>query len=88
LKTSFFILFPSPNKMVERLHRQMKAAIKGSDNENWVASLPSVLMGIRCAIKDELGASPSELVYRSTIRLPGEFITVSTSRSTLPISDF
>jgi transposase InsO family protein len=47
---------PSSNGMVERLHRQLKAAIKCKDSENWVASLPSVLLGIRCAIKDDLGA--------------------------------
>ncbi|XP_068967632.1 uncharacterized protein [Bombus flavifrons] len=60
--------------MVERLHRQLKAAIKCHDTSNWVEILPIVLLGIRTAIKEDLNATAAEMVYGTAIRLPAEFL--------------
>lgn len=65
---------PSANGMIERFHRQMKAALKARCNtEHWVDELPIVMLGIRAAVKEDVGCSPAELVYGTTLRLPGQF---------------
>ncbi|CAK9814075.1 Transposon Ty3-G Gag-Pol polyprotein [Anthophora plagiata] len=56
---------PQANGLVERLHRQLKAAIKCHDNSNWIDILPIVLLGIRAALKEDLGTTAAELVYDS-----------------------
>lgn len=67
---------PSANGMVERLHRQLKAALVAQDDRtHWLQHLPLVLLSIRCAFKPDLGFTSSELVYGATPRLPGEFFT-------------
>ncbi|KAK7491960.1 hypothetical protein BaRGS_00016806 [Batillaria attramentaria] len=61
--------------MVERFHRQLKAALKArTTTPGWFAELPMVLLGIRCSWRVDPGCSPAELVYGSTLRLPGEFL--------------
>ena len=71
---------PAANGMVERFHRQLKTALKCS--QLWTESLPLVLLGIRTAIKDDLKCSTAEMVYRTTLRLPGELF-VSTPSNTV-----
>ena len=66
---------PQANGMVERMHRTMKAALKaklGAD-PNWVDALPTVMLGMRAAVKDDLQCSAAEMVYGEPLRLPGEF---------------
>ncbi|GFW64501.1 pol polyprotein [Trichonephila clavipes] len=41
--------------------------------ESWLDSLPMVLLGIRSSFKQDLEASSAELVYGTTLKLPGEF---------------
>lgn len=72
---------PQANGIVERLHRQLKAALKARlVGPAWMDELPLVLLGLRSAPKEDLGCAPSELVYGTTIRLPGEFFETSNSR--------
>ena len=60
--------------MVERFHRQLKAAIMAHESPNpWTITLPAVLLGARSAVKELLGRSAAEIVYGTTLRLPGEF---------------
>ena len=41
--------------MVERFHRQLKAAIMAHESPNsWTTTLPAVLLGIRSAVKETL----------------------------------
>ncbi len=75
---------PQTNGMVERFHRQLKAALKAHLNpEAWIDTLPLVLLGIRTAFKPDLNATVSELVYGTTLRLPGQFFHTSPT----PLSD-
>jgi cleavage and polyadenylation specificity factor subunit 1 len=60
--------------MVERLHRQLKAAIKCHQKDRWTEVLPTILMGIRAAWREDLATSSAELVYGEPLRLPGEFL--------------
>ena len=65
---------PIANGLVERLHRQLKAALKSQPNPaHWSDSLPIVLLGIRTSLKEDIQCSSAELVYGTTLRLPGEF---------------
>ena len=60
--------------MVERFHRQLKAVIMAHESPNpWTTTLPAVLLGVRSAVKDLLGRSAAEMIYSTTLRLPGEF---------------
>ncbi len=69
---------PIANGLVERFHRQLKAALKTYPTpEHWTTSLPLVLLGIRTAFKEDLHCTAAELVYGTTLRLPGEFFTSS-----------
>lgn len=79
---------PAANGLVERFHRQMKAAIMCHDTEDWVEVLPLVLLGIRTAWKDDLAASTAELVYGETIRLPGDFFESSEQDKAPDYTDF
>ena len=65
---------PQSNGMVERFHRQLKEAIMAHESPNpWTKTLHAVLLGARSAVKELLGRSAAEIVYGTTLRLPGEF---------------
>lgn len=67
---------PQANGIVERFHRTLKCALKAKERPNeWVANLPIVLLGLRTAVRDELKASPAELVYGTTLNLPADFFS-------------
>ena len=74
---------PAANGMVERSHRQLKAAIKCHGTTKWTKVLPSVLLGMRCAWRADLEATSADLVYGEPLRLPGEFLaeTAATTQS-------
>lgn len=74
LRTSFH---PSSNGMVERSHRTLKAALTAHRDLKWTETLPTTLLDVRTALKEDLDASAAEMVYGSTIRLPGDFVTRS-----------
>nr|VZI51113.1 unnamed protein product [Spirometra erinaceieuropaei] len=68
------------NGIVERFHRQLKTTLRAvEDPGNWSDNLPLALLGIRAALKSDLGCSAAELVFGTTLRLPGE-MTTPTSR--------
>nr|CAH8846360.1 unnamed protein product [Trichobilharzia regenti] len=68
---------PKANGTVERLHRQLEAGLSAANNTHWTESLPLVLLGIRNALKTDAGCTSAELVYGTTLRLPGEFVSPS-----------
>ncbi|BHF64966.1 hypothetical protein SprV_0200797500 [Sparganum proliferum] len=49
------------------------------DPGNWSDNLPLALLGIRAAPKSDLGCSAAEVVFGTTLRLPGDMVA-STSR--------
>lgn len=79
---------PIANGMVERFHRQLKAAQKShSEGSDWSKSLPLVLLGIRSALKEDIGCTAAELVYGTTLRLPGSYF-VGSSPTFPPVSEY
>ncbi|GFY10331.1 hypothetical protein TNCV_2630091 [Trichonephila clavipes] len=69
---------PQANGMIEELHRPLKSAIKCHATERWTEVLPIILLGLRASLKDIL-CTPAELVFGTTIRLPGEMFDSSKS---------
>ena len=69
---------PQANGMIERVHRQLKAALMArQDQTDWMTHLPLVLLGIRTSWRAEMGCSPAELTYGTTLHLPGECVASS-----------
>ena len=69
---------PQANGMVERFHRDLKAALRARlSGPNWADELPWVLLGLRTAPREDLHASVAELVYGTTLTVPGDFIAPS-----------
>ena len=59
--------------MVERFHHQLKGALKAQPNPtSWVDALLLVLLGIRTALTEDLSATQAEIVYGTTLHIPGE----------------
>ena len=80
---------PLANGMVERLHRQLKTALKARTTDPyWMDHLPFVLLGLRVAWRENPNCSPAELVYGSSLRIPGEFIDTQNNRQCEPTSQF
>lgn len=78
---------PQANGMVERLHRQLKTAVKCHQDDRWTEVLPTVLMGIRAAWKEDMQATSAELVYGETLRLPEQFLN-RVSEKEVGVSNF
>ena len=51
-------------------------------------TLPLTLLGIRTALKEDLQHSSAELVYGSTLRLPGELFTSQLALTPISVQDF
>ncbi|GFX81740.1 retrovirus-related Pol polyprotein from transposon opus [Trichonephila clavipes] len=64
---------PQCNGKVERLHRTLKGSIKAHNNIRWTESLPTVLLGVRAAIRPDISYTIAQMVYGTSIKLPGEF---------------
>ncbi|GFW04642.1 hypothetical protein TNCV_3066601 [Trichonephila clavipes] len=64
---------PQCNGKVERLHRTLKGAIKAHNNIRWTESLPTVSLGLRAAIRPDISYTIAQMVYGTSIKLPGEF---------------
>ena len=68
-------------RIIERWHRTLKSAILCHDADHWSEHLPIILLGLRTVYKEDIKASPAELVYGTTLRIPSEFF-VDVSQST------
>ena len=77
------------NGMVERFHCQLKAALKAQDNPNaLMETLPLILLGIHTALKEDFNSTTAEMVFGTTLRLPGEIFTPSLTPSLPNPSNF
>lgn len=80
---------PAANGMVERFHRQLKAALKAhEDPSRWSEQLPLTLLGIRSSIKEDLSCSAAELVFGTALRLPGQFVAAERTDVHVDPSDY
>jgi hypothetical protein len=75
--------------MVERMHRQLKAALKARlKSPAWMDELPLVLLGIRTAWREGLGCAPADPVYGEALHVPGELLTPSRHVVDTPTAPF
>ena len=73
---------PIANGIIERFHRQLKSSIKACHNPiTWTDSLPLILLGIRTTLKEDIHCTTAELVYGTTLRLPGEYFNDNPTKS-------
>lgn len=77
---------PKHNGMVERWHRTLKASIRCiEESPNWSEILPLVLLGLRTTVREDLEASPAEMLYGETLRIPGAMLVESQVEPTDPV---
>lgn len=79
---------PQCNGLIERFHRQLKAAIMCHADSSWSESLPLVLLGVRSAFKEDLQSSSAELLYGEPLRLPGDFFGYKSNHETADSTEF
>nr|XP_037275798.1 uncharacterized protein LOC119168499 [Rhipicephalus microplus] len=65
--------------MIERFHRQFKAAIMCHPHSTCLEALPAVALYLRATFKPDIQATPAKLVYGDPLRLPGELLSALTS---------
>ncbi|GBM70625.1 hypothetical protein AVEN_7059-1 [Araneus ventricosus] len=67
---------PQANGVVEELHRPLKSVIKSQATECLTEVLPIILLGLRASLKENVQCTPAELVFGTTVRLPGEVFDI------------
>nr|XP_037276250.1 uncharacterized protein LOC119169207 [Rhipicephalus microplus] len=76
------------NGMVERFHRQLKAFLMAPQSLiTWTERLLLVLLTLRSTIRTDVSCSSAELVFGTTLRLPGQFFDMSPV-SPLDVADY
>jgi hypothetical protein len=67
---------PQANGMVERVHRQIKDALRARGaGAAWHSYLPWILLGLKAAPKEDSGISSAEMVLGVPVQLPGELLS-------------
>ncbi|XP_064475691.1 uncharacterized protein LOC135389585 [Ornithodoros turicata] len=79
---------PASNGLVERLHQQLKVALRAAQHTPWPEALPLVLLGIRTSFKPDLGCTTGDLVYGAPIRLPADVLEASPTLPLLAPADY
>ncbi|XP_077301308.1 uncharacterized protein LOC143922292 [Arctopsyche grandis] len=64
---------PQSNGIIERCHRTLKASIKACNTDKWTDVLPMILLGLRSAVREDIGYSQlTQLTYGTTLCLPAD----------------
>ncbi|UYV64301.1 hypothetical protein LAZ67_3000207 [Cordylochernes scorpioides] len=90
LRTPYTIVSDQGRQFTSQLFKDL-AAICGTkllhttpyhpqSNVKWTDSLPTILLALRAAIREDTGISISQMVYGKTIKLPGEIFEKPVSR--------
>ena len=76
---------PQANGMVERLHRQMKDALRARGGTSaWADHLPWVMLGIQASPKEESGTSAGEAALGYVLAVPGQLLTTTAPPADTP----
>ncbi|XP_069358845.1 uncharacterized protein [Maniola hyperantus] len=72
---------PQANGRIERWHRTMKAALMARGaSATWTEELPTVLLGLRTALREDNNLSPALMTYGATLRVPSDFLVPTQSK--------
>ncbi|KAL7289575.1 hypothetical protein TKK_0016543 [Trichogramma kaykai] len=67
---------PRSNGMIEHWHRDFKTALIAYEGlDSWTRILPMVMLGLLTRICSDIDASPAEVLFGTTLPLPGEFFS-------------
>ena len=73
---------PQANGMIEEFHRPLKVSLKAHNTAQWSIVLPTILLGFRTVLKEDIKTTAADLVYGTSLRLPGEiFLPTPTEAS-------
>jgi hypothetical protein len=71
--------------MVERVHRQIKDALRACAADTaWSSRVPWVLLGLHEAPKEDLGISSADMVLGAPLQLPGELLMLPEPACSFP----
>ncbi|XP_064468550.1 uncharacterized protein LOC135379773 [Ornithodoros turicata] len=73
---------PASNGLVERLHRQLKVALRAAPQTPWPEVLPIALLGIRTTFKPDLRCTVAELCLRHNSPPSRRTLITTSGRST------
>nr|VZI25898.1 unnamed protein product [Spirometra erinaceieuropaei] len=77
------------NALVEPFHRQLKASLRAHGSPSHLSEhLHLVMLGIYAALKPDLVCFAAELVYGTTLRIPGDFFRYCESSANMDPSDY
>lgn len=76
---------PKCNAKIERFHRTLKEAIMAISPHDWFTSLPLTMLGLRNAYKEDLKASPAQLVLGTDLHAPYDIIARPEEPADLPL---
>ncbi|XP_037505065.1 uncharacterized protein LOC119381180 [Rhipicephalus sanguineus] len=79
---------PMSSGMVDRFHRQLKAALTATEEQQLGVRRLGRLLGMRSTLKEDIGCSTAELVYGMTLRLPRQFFACSSVEEPLVSSGY
>ena len=80
---------PAANGVIEHFHQQLKTSLKAHPNPTqWTESLPLVLFGVCTQLKEDLQFTATELVYGTTLCLPGGFFNDSKAEATPDLTSY
>ena len=74
------VRYPASNGLAERAIKTVKTALTAKlDSAQWAYHLPIIVLSLNTTIKEDLDASPAELLYGQCLRLPGDLFISSDS---------
>ncbi|KAH9582945.1 hypothetical protein MS3_00007533 [Schistosoma haematobium] len=76
------------NRLAKHFHRRLKASLSAANISQWTDALPLVLLGIRDAVKADIGYIAAQLVDGTTLRLTGEFRDPSSSTKNMDLTSY
>ncbi|GFS55034.1 retrovirus-related Pol polyprotein from transposon opus [Trichonephila clavipes] len=59
---------PQCNGKVERLHRTLKGAIKAHNNIKWTETLPTILLGLRTALRPDTNHTIAQMTFMDDLK--------------------
>ncbi|GFU08040.1 pol polyprotein [Nephila pilipes] len=63
---------PQSNALIEKFHQLLKASVMCHATEKWMEAIPTIFLGLRASLTENIGSTSAEMMYEKTLRLSGE----------------